>query len=457
MEPFDSHSFRDRIISLYSLSFNEKLFEILDTGKLVPTALTDINRYIKNYIIPLSRTAEEKKTLLEMLENIISDTKQNSKGDTGRYYSFLDELLERKRSKIKMIGGLFIENGQPPVETHSMNLSQEELDEYIFEDFTSVEPTLTPTNLFYTFDLNIFIKDRPDIVFKGEGPESSKSKTSLGGGTFGMLYSYSSESLQRDGSKFNYVVKFARLSEDGTIDDGNERKANQALRSILREQKRRCDIIHGRVITCSSENHLAILMPMMDGDISKLNMRGWSKMSKLKLLDTIRSQMECIIKLNSDEDLENPLQNTFKFAYLDLKPGNILYKRRANGELTYKLGDLGSIVEDDEKNRPGEFISTYPVHIFEKKEGKLVLVNGKNYQTLQFPGRHIVKCMRYVFGILAHIVLGGILIKSDGIYKKILSTSELQLRNQKIIEYYGDDYSDLMYDTSTEPRLSMYN
>jgi hypothetical protein len=456
MEPFDSDSFRDRKSVLYLLSFDERLFKILDTCKLDFTTLPDITGYITNYITRLSKTEEEQRALLNILENLLNNTKQNSRGNTRRYYSFLDELLERKKSKIKMIDMLFIEHKVPISSTLTMNLSQEELDEYIFEDFTSPEPILTPTVVSHVFNLSIPTRDGSAIVFRGGGipvHSSYKSQTASGEGAFGAVYKYSTSSLQRDRNSFNYMVKFAIPSQDGTIDDGNERKANQALRAILREQKRRCDIIHGRVIT--SEKHFAILMPTMDGDIYKLDIKTWSRMSKLKLLDTIRSQMECIIKLNSDEDLKNPLQNTFKFAYLDLKPGNILYKRRANGELTYKLGDLGGVVENDEK-KPGEFMSTFPVHIFEKKEGKRVLVNGKTYHTLQFPNRHIIKCMRYVFGILAHMLFTNTLV-NPGLYQRIMTLTDVQIADQQIRLYYGDDYSDLMYDSSTETRLSMYN
>ena len=444
---FDPATFADSKLNLYSLSFNKTLFELLDNGELTGTALTDIKQHITTYITSLSKTEEEKNTLLGMLENIPNDVEQ--------YYSFLDELLERKRSKIEMIDRLFTENKQPIFPTRSIDLSQEELDEYIFEDFTSLDPILTQTTSFNIFKLTIFKRDGSPIVFIGEGPVSSSSESGVGRGSFGVLYGYFTKTLQRDQSEFNYVVKFARRSDDGTIDDGNERIANQALRAILREQKRRCDIIRGRVITSSSPKQFAILMPMMDGDIYKLDITNWNLKSRLKLLESVRSQMECIIKLNPPEVLKNHMQNTFKFAYVDLKPGNILFKRKANGELTYKLGDLGGIVEVDEKNTPGYFMSTFYVFLFEEKKGQPT--PSQIMLDPQYPNRLIVKCMRYVFGILAHMLLKKTFSGARIYMNPHITVDVIERMNQEIVDHYGVDYSDLMYDPYTVTRFSMYN
>jgi hypothetical protein len=297
-------------------------------------------------------------------------------------------------------------------------ITQEELDDWLFNDLNSKDPII---------DLEGFliIHYKNETYIKLEKTEGNPAK-----GTFGEVFIYQCDTIQ-------YAVKFSiNISEDGKLIDGNEILSINTLRFHPEINNKKCNIIPARIVQCV--NKLASIMPRMNGDIHRLNIKFFSIDRKKELLESIREQLNCIINLNDRKDILNPLQNTMKFAYLDLKPSNVLYKIEKNGKFVYKLGDIGSIIEHDNENSPGEFSSTYTIQLNNADQGK-------------FPGKKIVRCMRYIFGLFSWFILDWTnYMNNMWCFTKHVSIHILVDINYRLVRNFGPTYSNLIYDESSD-------
>ena len=350
----------------------------------------------------------------------ISDTDQEARALSDRlekpdvnFIEFCEALIEIGNEKIQNIDSLLEE----------YDIVQEDLDKYLFENKLSIEPSIDSNGVLHCFT------------------EESKcvklTMTSLiGSGGYGDVHLYSSRS-----GNIKYAVKFAIIL-DGVMDDGNERKAVIELKQqeILRNKK--SNILTAKTIQCI--NKFAVLMPLMDGTFEDLDMKGWRIDYKKIMLESVRSQMEYVIRLNEADVIMEPKQDKFKFAYTDLKPSNILYKN--DPKFTVKLGDLGGILPI-QKN---VFISTIPVQ-FKVSDGK----NSREDIFTQLPDKYIVKCMRYVFGLISYWVLTNDLQKLESFFE-VVETEDLIACNEELVINFGTEFANLIYDEKSH-RTSMYN
>ena len=315
--------------------------------------------------------------------------------------------------------------------------TQEELDEYLFNN-TSLDPTLISDDILH-------------ITYNNKVLEFKKY-SAIGKGAYGQVFLFKLDKLK-------YALKFATMDEKGKIDN-SEKTAILELQNCDRKFNRRCNIVKARLIENGPELKQAIpilasIMPVMIGDLDTLlfnvNSRFYSDPIstlgyKKNILNSIRSQMECIIHLNDREIIEEKEQKNFQFAYTDLKPSNILYKINDDTlEYEFCLGDLGSLI----KNEDNEFISTFPIQLRGEMKVEKTFAN--------FPNKHIVSCMRYVFGLFSYLLL------TDGFnefYKNIntikIKNSELTHINSELVRIMGETYSNLIID-DIHHRTSMFN
>ena len=295
-------------------------------------------------------------------------------------------------------------------------VEQSDLDNYLFNDPNSLNPELDSKDILY-------IKYPNNVQFIFE-----KIKI-LGFGKYGIIYLYKYKNLK-------YALKFSKSN----LLECNEYKAAVELHSSKFRDKKIFTVIDSKIVIC--ENKSVILMPAMDASTDDLNLSP-SKFTdrKITIITNIRQQMESIINLNSNEIINDPKQENFKFAYLDLKPSNVLYKRTT--PRTYILGDLGSIVEYDKKILPGIFVSTHLIQLPEFKKAE------------NFCSSHIVKCMRFVFGLFTLLLMTN---EYDNFYKRItipLTKKELTNYNKKLVKIMGRDFANLIIDI-TRHRISMF-
>ena len=163
-----------------------------------------------------------------------------------------------------------------------------------------------------------------------------------------------------------------------------------ALRRREAELKRNCSVISARIV--ESANLSVSLMPLMTGDLVTLDIfnRKYSNIFRrsmqIDILETVRNQMNCLLKLNKD-------LNDMEFGYTDLKPDNVFFKHNSNGIITFCLGDIGSVVPlQDEKGK-------YLTSIF-------LLPYGEPSSPSIIRSENLVISMRFVFGVFATAILG---------------------------------------------------
>jgi hypothetical protein len=322
-----------------------------------------------------------------------------------------------------------------PMFLDETRLTQEEVDRHLFETRNSLNPYLDEEG-----NINIYVGDTVVIL--------NKTDKLLGEGTYGKVYVYKSNYIK-------YAVKFSSITPDGKVSDGNEREAVLELRNVYLQNDIWCNVIQSRIV--DSTNKHATLMPVMYGDLFDLMaLNILSSEDKKEILESLREQMECIINLNSREVIEHEDQENFKFAYLDLKPANILYKIIfKDGKIKYdcRLGDLGGII----KGKNGHFISSIMLKTS-------INIDNYNTQILSIPQKdrkmfkdqmfhyakyYIVNCMRYVFGVNACM-----LMYNTSINPNIDRLIEL---NDALVRDLGLNYSNLLVDHIDMVRTSMYS
>jgi hypothetical protein len=283
------------------------------------------------------------------------------------------------------------------------------------------------------FDINypapiLISHDELLIPENGDGYMILRKDKSLGKGSFGKVYRYYYKNIE-------YAVKIINQYDEVFFD--SESRAIVLLKMYQILYKRTCKIIPCKLV--ESLIGTVSIMPVMDGNILAIRdkIRVMDIEQKKEILESIREQMESVIRLNDEEDIKHELQSHMRFAYLDLKFGNVLYKVDSEGKIIYLLGDIGSIVENLPKTNPGEFISTYPIQIKE-----MLVTNATNV--------YIVKSMRYLFGIFAYALCNNIIIK------KTLSRYKLSKKNRELVEILGNEYDNLIDDEEIGIRISMY-
>jgi hypothetical protein len=305
-------------------------------------------------------------------------------------------------------------------------ITQEELDEWLFNNHSSPNPFINEE-----YEITIICPDDTHLTSTGF--------RKLDEGGFSTIYLYSF-------SEIKYVAKFAfelqgdkkiiKYNEDGTIKDGNEKKALISLKDKSIREGKICSIIKGKIVDSKIPS---TIMPLMDGNLLDLiNEMSVHESTKRIIVESVRSQMECILSFNS-EDILNDEKSLFKFAYMDLKPSNILYKL-VNREYIFKIGDLGSIVPSKD-NHLGIFPATYYTQI-------------KELERTKFPKSYIVRSMRYLFGLFCYNLMINEFtnIDRDDIYDE----EDLEEMNFSIITYLGDNYDNLINDQTNVVRKSMY-
>jgi serine/threonine protein kinase len=123
-------------------------------------------------------------------------------------------------------------------------------------------------------------------------------------------------------------------------------------------QNKYCGILRGKVIWTPTHAvpYYIILLEDMDGDLRKLK-GSLSVDQAIEVVREIQRQLLCVYRYNKD------------FINLDLKLGNVMYKKRPNGKVDILVGDLGS---------------------FDNKTHTWECLNPQNTS----------KCMSFLFGIL---------------------------------------------------------
>jgi hypothetical protein len=309
------------------------------------------------------------------------------------------------------------------------DITQSELDDYLFNDHKSLDPVMNMNN-----ELIITLADSSSLIFTVD--EKCKFKR----GSYGIIKTYKCGDLI-------YALKYAYGTNVLTnkVEDGNERLAIIELRSRAIAEGKICPLVQARIV--QSATSFITLMPKMRGDVSKIPRKNWTIADKKYLLDSIREQMEYILHMNTYEQLHNPKQDSMKFAYVDLKPENVLYNRNSDGTVTYKLGDLGSILEIDPDDEPGCFPGTYAIR------------TRKGYMD-PCPDKYIVKCMRYLLGLFAFNLLTTNTYKGMELLNVDNNEDEeehsLQEMNNLVVEQLGQGYDNLIDDSSKVLRVSMY-
>ena len=327
------------------------------------------------------------------------------------------EILDRIEDEIKLIVDeknrrldLLKEN----LQKEQFTVTQSELDRYLFENLTSLNPVLDSKNI-----LTIYFGDKW-LELKKTGEKSSK------------IHIYQSGSI-------TYLLKYAVTEKDM-----NERSTIIKMRDQERVNNNKCAIISARIVNNGSK--FITLIPQMDGNLFKFDVESLSLQDKKVILDSVRSQMECILKLNDDNVIEEKEQNHFKFAYVNISPKNVLFQLKENSpeELVnsyeFKLGNIGSISES--KITFG-FTSTYYVQL-----ENILFINNR------IPNKKIVKSMRYVFGLFSYLLVNNML---SGYVPKLHTISELMSFNNNLRLAYGQEYNNLIIDNYHTKRVSMYN
>ena len=298
-------------------------------------------------------------------------------------------------------------NPKSNVPTNKANISmQEQIDNYLFKNLTSPNPVLSNDGNYITI-----YKEGGDIKLERTG-----NVRKYAGGT---LSRFSSEGIE-------YDVKFTNLTSNNPK-IGNERRASVELMLRARLNKTVCNVLNSRIIDAADK--LAILIPVMEYNLSMIQTSELDIVTKKDILDQIRSQMNCIINLNDRAQIESNRQNRFKFSYLKLKPSNVLLTVK-NGKFIVNLGGIGNIVERN-LNEPGTFKSSYPIL---NDEGEYSRVVNSN----------IVNGMRYIFGLFSYLFVNDLFgDKYENNYTP--TDDELSTLDYELVNLLDETYSGLFF------------
>lgn len=151
---------------------------------------------------------------------------------------------------------------------------------------------------------------------------NSKTKTYrlvpkiVGEGTYGVVYKYKDKK-----SNYSIMVKFFTRSGNLCF------KTNKMTLNKDHCKRYRNHVIQQRCLTSKVKQNLhAIVMQTMDGDLNSLRIETLSVASKLDLCTQLTKGLIC-------------LKKSKKRHYVDIKPGNCLFKKERNKNY-YCIGDL---------------------------------------------------------------------------------------------------------------------
>ena len=286
--------------------------------------------------------------------------------------------------------------------------NRKNVDDYIFRSLNTNAP--------------IFSNDKISIKYGNTDIKLNIGKE-IRGGAYGKIYKITSHEYGLE-----YALKYFPKEKY----EDEEFKAIKELEKRELKLGRKCDIITGKIV--ESKTHKMILMPLMDGDVIDLyasnyvNIHG--EQGIMKILSYVKNQLNCILRLNEDK-------KEFKFAYLDIKPDNILYKLNEDGNYTFELGDLGSII----RNRHGNFTITY----------RCCTIGCDSSEEIS--NNNIIRCMRYYYGILCIRLLTRDTYIIDN--HKTISIQELETINTRFVNTYGPEFDNYIYDPTPELRTEI--
>lgn len=322
----------------------------------------------------------------------------------------------------------------PPSHSEEAEVFQEELDEYLFNRFDSPSPSFVDCRAgrkmhkgkaytHYTGQMVINYKGRRLVLTESKLVEQ---------GSYGCIMEYKMGDIK-------YALK---ISKNPSF-DGNEREAIIGLKQQEQKLGRTCNLISARIVESPIS---VVMMPFMDGDVinlfdSKDLPKGRDYMTVLiKLIETVRSQMNCLLSLNEGLDVRT-------FGYIDLRPDNILYKKNETDDVknlySFKLCDLGSIVPNADPE--GDFWAPiYWIPNTDKSPSGVSLVRSET----------LIESMRYVFAIFVCEILN---IIDPGEFKRPLTNNQRKVmsgRFQAGMRRYGfprpESYANLLYDERYE-------
>jgi hypothetical protein len=313
-------------------------------------------------------------------------------------------------------------------------ITQQNLDAYLFKNLFSEYPeyvNLRMENKKLIGDLKINYKDKHLLM--------RRTKT-IQKGNYGEIYEYSSEGED----PIKYAVKFS-------INPGDlERKAINALREreikLFQENEERSDscLVPGKIVI--SDNFNISIMPLMDGDLVDFYDNSTDADFDFKIrkniFENVRAQLQCILNLNhSNGNPRSERDINIEFAYMDLKPDNVLYKLNKDGTYTFLLGDIGSIIPFTDSKGDKFFTTNTPCSTKICEEKQKVYIKDFN----------IISCMRYIFGIFCFKLL----------YPNIDTSKFISLRrkinfSEAMVKYLGKSYDNLLYDETPDIRTGMY-
>ena len=279
--------------------------------------------------------------------------------------------------------------------------TQQELDSYVFNSFTAPPKYIDgDIVIYYPKDGKVL-----QLVLKKEKYIIS--------GKYGKVYKFSKGLLE-------YAVKFLKKS------DGCEIEAILKMEHQEIKTGKRFNLIKSRIVEASRQ---IIIMPLMDGDIIDLDKINKLEQNFHTVINSVRKQMDNVLNMNTQS-------NVTEFAYLDVKPDNVLYRLNENGTYEFVLGDLGSVVKNN-----GYFTKTYACKTIGCDEYII-------------PQNCIIRAMRYFYGIFIFTLLYGNYIVE--IHDQI-QLSELEVLSNNLVSNLGQDYANLLYDPLPETRISMYD
>ena len=306
----------------------------------------------------------------------------------------------------------------------NLDITQEELDNFLFETPDSQKPTFSI--------LSKSIKRKRDAEYTtvvGELHINYKGVTliftgsrSIGEGSFGYLSEY------RLG-KIRYAVKISKNLED----DGNERRAISEIQQQEAKLNRRCGVIRARIV--DSDKLSVSVMPCMDGDLSSL-------------LDSNSLPSDRNLTLNEDLKVR-------KFGYTELRLDNVLYKVEtpARGKrgisniqelYSFILGDVGSVFPKTDAK--GDYWTTvYYIPYGTNEYNRAYKIREEN----------LVESMRYIFGIFV-CELFGLVDNFEFTQDDISNKRRIELSRQlvkKVTKHKfpnPNSYMDLLYDSVYE-------
>jgi hypothetical protein len=325
----------------------------------------------------------------------------------------------------------------------TLDVTQEELDNFLFETADSPMPTFSI--------LSESIKRKRDadyttvvgelhINYKGARLTFTVFR-SIGEGSFGYLSEYRLGNIK-------YAVKISKNLED----DGNERRAILEIQQQEVKLNKRCGVIKAKI--AESDKLSVSVMPCMDGDLFNLlnsnSLPGDRNYTLIiiKIVENVRFQLNSVLSLNEDLKVR-------KFGYTELRLDNVLYKikspsKRKGGisniqELySFILGDVGSVFpKTDAKGDYWNTVYYIPYGIREY---------NRAYKIRE---ECLVESMRYIFGIFVCELLG-LVDNFEFTEDDISNERRIELSRQlvkKLIKYKfpnPNSYINLLYDSVYE-------